>query len=118
MTRSRRRWPRSLALGAIAGLVIAALIWRAGVERGVAGRAERQEYAPVQGPLRFPEGMREGVDPEVFELYEFAARRPDVMHYLPCFCGCWRVGHESAYDCFVDEVAPDGSADVDDMGFT
>lgn len=81
-------------------------------------RAERQIYAPYNGPLTFPEGMQEATPSEVFELYEFAARRPDVMHYIPCYCGCGRSGHRSAYDCFIDEVRPDGTVDIDDMGFT
>jgi hypothetical protein len=33
--------------------------------------------------------------------YEFAARNPDVMHYVPCFCGCERAGHKDNHDCFV-----------------
>lgn len=27
--------------------------------------------------------------------YAFAARRPDVVKYLPCYCGCEKQGHES-----------------------
>src|SRR5215471_18863849 len=26
--------------------------------------------------------------------YEFAARHPEVMKYVPCFCGCGRMGHK------------------------
>lgn len=33
--------------------------------------------------------------------YEFAARHPEVMHYVPCFCGCERGGHKDNHDCFV-----------------
>ena len=33
--------------------------------------------------------------------YEFAARPPAVMHYVPCFCGCERGGHKDNHDCFV-----------------
>ena len=113
-----RRTRRLLALVAAAALVTGAWWWLAQRPGSAPMRAERQAYAPYSGPLRFPEGMVEATPPEVFELYEFAARRPDVMHYVPCFCGCWRIGHESAYDCFIDEVRPDGTVDIDDMGFT
>lgn len=33
--------------------------------------------------------------------YEFAARRPDVMKFIPCFCGCESGGHKDNHDCFV-----------------
>lgn len=33
--------------------------------------------------------------------YEFAARHPEVMKYVPCFCGCERGGHKDNHDCYV-----------------
>lgn len=33
--------------------------------------------------------------------YEFAARHPEVLNYMPCFCGCERAGHGSNHDCFI-----------------
>ena len=81
----------------------------------LAPRAE-QAYAPVEGPLTFPEQVM-AAPPELRALYEFAARRPDVLHYLPCFCGCGNV-HRSNYDCFIDEVRADGTVLIDDMSFT
>jgi hypothetical protein len=33
--------------------------------------------------------------------YEFAARHPEVLEYMPCFCGCQRGGHRANHDCFV-----------------
>ena len=33
--------------------------------------------------------------------YEFAARHPEVLKYVPCFCGCERMGHKGNEDCFV-----------------
>ena len=33
--------------------------------------------------------------------YEFAARHPEVIGYVPCFCGCERGGHTSNESCFV-----------------
>jgi Protein of unknown function with PCYCGC motif len=34
-------------------------------------------------------------------VYEFAARHPEVLKYVPCFCGCERMGHQGNHDCFV-----------------
>ncbi len=33
--------------------------------------------------------------------YEFAARHPEVIKYVPCYCGCERSGHGSNESCFV-----------------
>ena len=37
----------------------------------------------------------------VEDAYLFAAQHPEVLKYLPCFCGCDRQGHRSNLDCFV-----------------
>lgn len=33
--------------------------------------------------------------------YEFAARHPEILKHVPCFCGCERNGHGNNEDCFV-----------------
>jgi hypothetical protein len=40
--------------------------------------------------------------------YEFAARHPDVLRHMPCFCGCERNGHGNNEDCFVSRRDADG----------
>jgi len=43
-----------------------------------------------------------GGSERVRRAYAFAVERPDVLRYLPCFCGCGRHdGHGSVLDCFV-----------------
>lgn len=37
----------------------------------------------------------------VREAYMFAAEHPEVLSYVPCFCGCERGGHKGNHDCFV-----------------
>jgi hypothetical protein len=34
-------------------------------------------------------------------VYRFAAEHPEVLSYVPCFCGCERTGHKGNDDCFV-----------------
>ena len=34
-------------------------------------------------------------------VYQFAAEHPEVLGYVPCFCGCERGGHRGNDDCFV-----------------
>jgi hypothetical protein len=33
--------------------------------------------------------------------YKFAAEHPEILSYVPCFCGCERSGHRGNEDCFV-----------------
>jgi hypothetical protein len=33
--------------------------------------------------------------------YLFAAEHPEILSYVPCFCGCERGGHSGNEDCFV-----------------
>src|SRR5438045_9213523 len=40
--------------------------------------------------------------------YVFAAEHPEVLSYVPCFCGCERGGHKGNDDCFVARRAPNG----------
>ena len=46
--------------------------------------------------------------PVVQTVYEFAARHPEVLNYVPCYCGCEREGHKANHDCFVKSRAVDG----------
>ena len=40
--------------------------------------------------------------PEIVRaVHVFAARHPEVLNYMPCFCGCQREGHKHNDDCFV-----------------
>jgi hypothetical protein len=61
---------------------------------------------PVQAyaPPRPPDVVR--------AAYVFAAEHPEVLSYVPCFCGCERAGHRGNEDCFVS--ARDADGDVTD----
>src|SRR6185436_4985515 len=78
--------------------------------------------APVQAPavaltphpqkvlpaLQLP-GYPLGRSPEVITAaYKFAAEHPEILTYVPCFCGCERSGHSGNEDCFVKSRAPNG----------
>jgi len=34
-------------------------------------------------------------------VFQFAAQHPEVLHHIPCFCGCQSLGHRHNDDCFV-----------------
>ena len=40
--------------------------------------------------------------------YMFAAEHPEVLSFVPCFCGCEQAGHKGNHDCFVGERATNG----------
>ena len=42
--------------------------------------------------------------------YTFAAEHPEILGYVPCYCGCERSGHRGNDDCFVS--ARDANGDV------
>jgi hypothetical protein len=48
------------------------------------------EYGP---PARPAEVVR--------AVYKFSAEHPEVLAYVPCYCGCEREGHRGNDDCFV-----------------
>ena len=57
-----------------------------------------QAYAPPRPP------------DVVRAAYLFAAEHPEILSYVPCFCGCERGGHRGNEDCFV--AARDSKGDV------
>lgn len=66
-----------------------------------------QENLP---PLQFPAYPMARSPEAVRAAYKFAAEHPEVLSYVPCFCGCERAGHRGNEDCFVK--ARDVNGDV------
>lgn len=55
--------------------------------------------------------------PEVQAAYRFVAARPDVMMWIPCYCGCGdHSGHLSARNCFVKEGSTASNIQFDAHG--
>ena len=52
-------------------------------------------------PLPFQEFPPPRPMETVKAVYKFAAEHPEVLSYVPCFCGCERGGHKGNDDCFV-----------------
>ena len=52
-------------------------------------------------------------------VYQFAAEHPEVLSYVPCYCGCERAGHRGSEDCFVGSRGPNGDVESwDSHGMT
>ena len=53
-------------------------------------------------PIPFQPGYAPPRSAEVVTAaYQFAAEHPEILSYVPCFCGCERSGHQGNHDCFV-----------------
>jgi hypothetical protein len=61
-------------------------------------------------PLNFPAYPTARPQEVVRAAYTFAAEHPEVLSYVPCFCGCERAGHRGNEDCFVK--SRDANGDV------
>ncbi|MGH7589102.1 MAG: PCYCGC motif-containing (lipo)protein [Gemmatimonadota bacterium] len=113
-----------IAKVALALLVLAAC----GGDRGTSasgdsepGGAAESRWITIEG-VQFPAVFAEA-PAEIVEAYVFAARHPEVLRHMPCYCGCERESppHGSNYDCFVnaiDRTGPVPRVDPDPMGFT
>lgn len=50
--------------------------------------------------------------------YEYAARHPEILSYVPCFCGCEKKGHRSNHDCFIASRDAEGRVGWSSHGMT
>ena len=64
--------------------------------------------APSQAArnLTFPPFPNPGFAPgrpvdQTRQAYQFAAEHPEVMKFVPCYCGCESTGHPHNESCFV-----------------
>ena len=51
--------------------------------------------------------------PRTQEVYAYAVAHPEVLQYVPCYCGCGGVGYISNEDCFVVQRLVDGTVVYD-----
>ena len=50
--------------------------------------------------------------------YDFAAQHPEVLKFVPCYCGCGSQGHSANESCFVARRDPKGNVlEWDTHGF-
>ena len=60
-------------------------------------------------PLPFIPNMVPRPADVIAEVYEYAGRNPDILEFVPCFCGCETAGHRANSHCFVQSRNADGS---------
>jgi len=68
------------------------------------GPHTQAQYPPI--PFR---GYAPPRPPDVVTAaFQFAAEHPEILSYVPCFCGCQQGGHKGNHDCFVRSRAANG----------
>ena len=45
---------------------------------------------------------------QVEEAYRYAVDHEDILQYIPCFCGCHKIGHQHNAACYITERPADG----------
>lgn len=68
--------------------------------------AESQPLA--MAPLANMPGMVQAAPPPVQQAYQFAVANKETLQQIPCYCGCYKIGHKSNYDCYVSGVDKTG----------
>jgi hypothetical protein len=81
---------------------------------GSAGMAEPKLTLAPESAL--PDFVQ-AAPPQVKEAYRFAIANPDVLSAFPCYCGCGAVGHQNNLQCYIKEVRPDGSIELENHAF-
>ena len=129
--RSRSSWPTRLAWMVIA---VAAVFFVAAVARNLrrhdaltqwrqdlevsAGRPAWPEWLAAWPPLPSPPQRRHQVPQDLHGVYAYAARHPEVLQHIPCYCGCVREGHRGNLNCFVTGFRADGAPIWTDHSFS
>jgi hypothetical protein len=106
----------TFALG-LAGLALAATVAIAASTSRAAEQASKGQGAtakPASPSALKPAPARKSVPPlpnvgfapvrpmdVVRATYDFAAQHPEILKYVPCYCGCGSQGHSANESCFV-----------------
>lgn len=97
---------------ALAGLALAATLVVAQAPAKKAppaptpSKAARPEPSRGATTVTFPPIPSPGFAPgrpvaQARAVYEFAAKHPEILKYVPCYCGCESTGHPHNESCFV-----------------
>ena len=105
-------------------VVVGLLAYSRGGQSDTAGAAPAQPVAQSQVPVEAPNAKfgphkQANLPPLPLEppvrppavanaAYTFAAEHPEILGYVPCYCGCERSGHRGNDDCFVTARAANG----------
>ena len=105
---------KAFAISSILLTLVAAAVWNVTAS---ATEPQQPSLTAKFGPHKqanlppLPFGPRDPLPrptPVVTQVFQFAAEHPEVLSYVPCFCGCDHMGHKGNDDCFVKQRAANG----------
>jgi hypothetical protein len=69
-------------------------------------------------PSRHLPSFAQQASPKVQEVYRYAVDHGETLQYIPCFCGCAKIGHRHNGDCYIAERLPGGRITFTSHGAT
>lgn len=101
--RKRSRWLHFVIAGLVAAGMVAVFIAWSGSDplTGASRRRAPGDRYETLSPGQLPAFAMGNTRAE--EAYRYAAAHPEVLQYIPCYCGCGNIGHRHNADCYVQE---------------
>jgi hypothetical protein len=104
----RRRFLKQMTIGLSVAVVGGSAVWWVS-----AAAAPPLRKSPSGDLLEtVPEGSLPSfavkAGPKAQEAYRYAVANGDTLQFIPCFCGCGKIGHRHNADCYVAERLPGG----------
>ena len=121
--------PELVKLLAMRGLLIASIACVLSAPVGYALSQAPAKAQPTPAPsaaarkITFPPIPNPGFAPgrpvdQARAVYQFAAEHPEILKYVPCYCGCESSGHPHNESCFVKRRDTQGNvAEWDTHGY-
>lgn len=114
----RRQFLWFLTVGAGVAVASGALVWMVPVPpRPLRQRAPNGDLLETVPQGQLP-SFAQQTSPKVQEAYRYAVGHGDLLQYIPCFCGCGKIGHRHNADCYVAERLPGGRITFTNHGAT
>jgi hypothetical protein len=82
------------------------------IDKALAQQASDQVALKLAPVSVLPAELRQ-TPPEVQEAYRFALANPEVLEFIPCYCGCGAVGHMNNLMCYLSSQGEDGQVVFD-----
>ena len=94
--KSKKKSNNTFWIGLAAVLLFGGIAWYTLRATGDADFPQKPGLAATLSPALFSGKTR--------QAYQAAREVPEVLHEIPCFCGCMRnPGHQSNLDCYKDD---------------
>jgi Protein of unknown function with PCYCGC motif len=83
-------------------------------------QATRDAYGDLVHTVRRGElpAFAKTASADVQQVYRYATDHGETLEYIPCFCGCVRIGHRSNEDCYIKMRNADGTVTYTSHGAT